>query len=261
MNTKWLWKYNRKGRQGEHTFRAGWLGFAGYILEEYARVHADKRGERLREVLKDEICPQCLGDRLDLPMRLVLFGGLSIGQLTRQSISASIRFFCDVETKPQAMGLSETKQKVTKPIRQEIQRRLTLLEEVGLGYLPLNRLSTTLSGGERQRLRLATQLGSPLCGVTYVLDEPTIGLHAIDTQRLLHILRRLRDAGNTLVVVEHDTSVIQAADYVIELGPGAGRHGGQVIACGPMQDLVENPRSLTGQVLASNRKCSWSRSR
>lgn len=189
-------------------------------------------------------CPVCKGFRLKPEALAVKINGLHIGQVTEMSIRVAGGWF---ETLP---GLLTDKQnEIAVRILKEIRERLSFLNDVGLDYLSLSRNSGTLSGGESQRIRLASQIGSGLTGVLYVLDEPSIGLHQRDNARLLDTLKHLRDIGNTVIVVEHDEDAILAADYVVDIGPAAGIHGGQVIAKGSPQDIMASDKSLTGKYL------------
>ena len=238
------WEFKRKNRVGEHTFESNWPGFVNYVNEEYERKHADKRGDTMLPVMKNETCPRCRGDRLKPEFLSVYFADIDISQLSEKTVNESIDFFGRVTTVVPERDLI-----ISEELRREISKRLTFLRDMGLDYLTLDRGAAALSGGEAQRLRLAGQLGSGLTGVTYVLDEPTIGLHSRDTQRLLALLRKLRDEGNTLVVVEHDADIIGSADHIIDLGPGPGKEGGRVVACGSVAEVAENPASPTGRYL------------
>ncbi|HMZ26408.1 MAG TPA: excinuclease ABC subunit UvrA, partial [Elusimicrobiota bacterium] len=196
--------------------------------------------------MRSRLCPDCKGARLKPEALAVTVGGKSIAQATRLSVQEAHAFF-------NTLPLSEKSQFVARQVLKEIRSRLAFLVDVGLEYVNLDRESATLAGGEAQRIHLATQIGSGLVGVLYVLDEPTIGLHPRDNARLLTTLNRLRDIGNTLVIVEHDEETIRAADWVIDLGPGAGVHGGQIIAQGTVKDLLKEPKSLTGAYLRGER--------
>ena len=236
--------HERDGKR--YSFRRAFEGVIG-LLEKRAR---EERPEVVREELGawlgSRLCAACGGTRLRPEARSVRVGGRTIVEVTALSIAGARRFFGALELAPQ-------KAEVSRRLREEIASRLGFLEEVGLDYLTLDRPAATLSGGEGQRLRLATQIGAGLVGVLYVLDEPSIGLHPRDHERLLRILERLRDLGNTVVVVEHDRDTILAADHVVDLGPGAGEHGGEVVAEGPPAVILEHPRSLTGQYLSGRR--------
>ncbi len=216
------------------------------VIPNLERLYEESKSEftksRLQHYMVSMPCPDCHGQRLRPESLAVTVGGKSIIDVTRLSVDEAARFFADLQ-------LSEFERKVAGQILHEVSARLKFLQNVGLGYLTLDRTSDTLSGGEAQRIQLATQIGAALVGVLYVLDEPSIGLHPRDNQRLLETLRQLRDLGNTVVVVEHDEDTIRAADYIVDLGPGAGIHGGEVVAAGPLQTILDTPRSLTGAYL------------
>jgi excinuclease ABC subunit A len=246
------WKYKRKDRVGEHHFQRTWQGFVNYVNEEYQRKHADKRGEAMLPLMSDQTCPQCHGQRLKPEVLSVTFAGFNIAQLCSMSVKQGIAFFRHLGDLEQTSGhnrVSERDLHITHELRSEVLRRLEFLQDLGLGYLTLDRNSASLSGGEAQRIRLAGQLGSGLTGVIYVLDEPTIGLHSRDTLPLLRLLFKLRDLGNTVIVVEHDADIIRAADHIIDLGPGAGRDGGSIVARGTVNQIMENNASATGKYL------------
>ena len=246
------WKFKRKNRVGEHRFERPWQGFVNYVNEEYQRKHADKRGEAMLSLMSDQTCPQCQGQRLKPEVLAIYFAGVNIAQLSSLSVKKSIEFFRELEQTPNSPNLdlvSERDLHITRDLRQEVVRRLEFMRDVGLEYLTLDRSSASLSGGEAQRIRLTGQLGSGLTGIIYVLDEPTIGLHSRDTQRLLQPLYKLRDLGNTVIVVEHDADIIRAADHIIDLGPGAGRDGGFIVAQGTVNQIMENKASSTGKYL------------
>lgn len=191
-------------------------------------------------------CPVCRGARLKPEALAVKVGGLSINEVTAMPVLEAHSFLRDLE-------LTEREQLIARQILKEIDARLGFLINVGLDYLTLDRAAGTLSGGEAQRIRLATQIGSGLMGVLYILDEPSIGLHQRDNRRLLETLERLRDLGNTLIVVEHDEETIYAADHIIDIGPGAGEHGGRLVASGTVRDIMEAPESITGQYLSGQK--------
>ena len=221
------------------------LDFEGVIpnLERRCRA-AGGNGVRTRlgNFQSEFVCPECHGARLRRTSLAVRIAGHNIYEITRLSISAAQELFAGLHLEGEAGQIAD-------PILREIRQRLRFMNDLGLGYLTLDRASATLSGGEAQRIRLATQLGSGLVGVCYVLDEPTIGLHQRDNERLLRSIRRLVDIGNTVIVVEHDEDVIRAADYLIDMGPGAGLHGGRIVACGPPADVLASPTSLTAKYL------------
>jgi excinuclease ABC subunit A len=192
--------------------------------------------------MSSQPCPECKGARLKKEALAVTIGGKSITDITRMSVQQAMHFFRD-------LALSDNERLISKVIMKEINARLSFLNDVGLGYLTIDRESATLAGGEAQRIHLATQIGSGLTGVLYVLDEPSIGLHQRDNTRLLETLIKLRDLGNTLLVVEHDEETMRMADWIIDLGPGAGVHGGEIVAAGPLAKVLKEKRSLTAQYL------------
>ena len=195
-------------------------------------------------------CPACEGQRLRPESLAVKVNGMSIADFTALPVSRAVKAAAKIK-------LNEREQKIAGRILREVAERLGFLNSVGLGYISLDRSAMTLSGGEGQRIRLATQIGSKLRGVLYVLDEPSIGLHHRDNDRLLGALESLRDLGNTVLVVEHDEDTIRRSDYVIDLGPGAGRHGGEVVASGTPQQIEGFPRSLTGQYISGEKQVMY----
>ena len=224
----------------------GCPGFKGVIPtldEEYERMRSFQMRMIYDMYKKDDPCPVCHGNRLRKEALSVYVGGLNIMDATKLSVDSSL-YFID------RLQLTETEKAISHDIIKEIRSRLTFLKDVGLGYLTLSRSAATLSGGEAQRIRLATQIGSSLTGVLYVLDEPSIGLHQRDNQRLIDTLLRLRDLGNTVIVVEHDEDTIRSADYLVDLGPGAGELGGHVVAAGTPEEVSRVPESVTGQFLS-----------
>jgi len=222
-------------------------GVVPNLERRFRRTQSDYVKEEIAKYMSVLPCPSCRGARLKPASLAVLVDGRSIVDVTADSIEASARWF-------HARRFEGRRQTVAEPLVKEITKRLQFLLDVGLGYLTLDRPSASLSGGEAQRIRLATQVGSGLVGVLYILDEPSIGLHQRDNEKLLNTLARLRDLGNTVVVVEHDEATIRRADYLVDLGPGAGRHGGEVVASGTLDDLLAEPRSLTGQYLKGVRR-------
>ena len=202
--------------------------------------------EELAKYISNRPCISCGGTRLKKEARFVFVENTTLPQISDFSIGHSLEFFNNLK-------FSGQREKIAEKILKEIQDRLKFLVNVGLNYLTLSRSAETLSGGEAQRIRLASQIGAGLVGVMYVLDEPSIGLHQRDNDRLLETLVHLRDLGNTVIVVEHDEDAIRAADHIIDIGPGAGVHGGQVVAEGSMQDIMDVPESLTGQFLSGKR--------
>lgn len=233
--------FNRKNRHYKVNRR-----FEG-VVKRMERLFMETQSNYMRsyvgKFMSDRKCPVCEGTRLRPESRSVTVGGISISEVVEMPIKASKKFFDELE-------LSEMELYIAKEILKEIKERLKFLVDVGLDYITLDRSSGTLSGGEAQRIRLATQIGSGLVGVLYILDEPSIGLHQRDNARLIETLKRLRDIGNTLIVVEHDEDTIMSADHVVDIGPGAGEHGGKVIAEGTPKEIMENPDSITGQYLS-----------
>lgn len=233
--------FNRKNRHYKVNRR-----FEG-VVKRMERLFMETQSNYMRsyvgKFMSDRKCPVCKGTRLRPESRSVTVGGISISEVVEMPIKASKKFFDELE-------LSEMELYIAKEILKEIKERLKFLVDVGLDYITLDRSSGTLSGGEAQRIRLATQIGSGLVGVLYILDEPSIGLHQRDNARLIETLKRLRDIGNTLIVVEHDEDTILSADHVVDIGPGAGEHGGKVIAEGTPKEIMENPDSITGQYLS-----------
>jgi excinuclease ABC subunit A len=215
----------------------------------YMETQSDWMREEIAKYQSSSVCESCNGARLRPEALSVKVGGKNISEATNVSIEYALKWFSDLPK-----SLSAQKQEIATRILKEIIERLSFLNNVGLGYLALDRMSGTLSGGESQRIRLASQIGSGLTGVLYVLDEPSIGLHQRDNDKLLETLVRLRDLGNTVIVVEHDEDAIKAADYVIDMGPEAGRHGGHIIAQGTPQEIIGNPISTTGQFLSGMRQ-------
>ena len=192
-------------------------------------------------------CDTCKGARLNDDVLQVKVGGKNIYQVTKMSIKELVNFFSKLK-------LSKEKQEIAKLILKEIEDRLNFLKNVGLEYLTLSRSAGTLSGGEAQRIRLATQIGSHLTGVLYVLDEPSIGLHQRDNEKLIKSMLEMRDLGNTLIVVEHDEDTMRACDYLVDIGPGAGDQGGQIVACGTPEEVMKNEKSITGQYLSVKKR-------
>ena len=237
--------YNRGNGMGvlEQPFE----GILNNISRRYRETQSDAARKELEECMAMAPCPECGGDRLSAIARAVTVGGIGIMDFCRLSISQALEFIDDLH-------LDGSMAVVADQIVKEIRARLTFLMDVGLQYLTLSRAASTLSGGESQRIRLATQIGSSLMGVLYILDEPSIGLHQRDNDKLLETLKHLRDQGNTLIVVEHDEDTMRAADYIVDVGPGAGIHGGEIVAAGSLQDIIAAPQSLTGQYLSGAKK-------
>ena len=232
---------NSYGETG--TFRSAYEGVINNLSRRYMETRSDYAREEIEKYMTYSLCPTCEGKRLREEILWVLVGGKSINQVTALSVKECIDFFEQLE-------LNERETIIARQVVKEIKERLHFLLDVGLDYLTLDRKAGSLSGGEAQRIRLATQVGSSLVGVLYVLDEPSIGLHPRDNQRLLVTLKRLRDLGNTVIVVEHDEETVRSADHVIDIGPLAGLNGGEIVAQGTVEDIMACERSLTGQYLA-----------
>jgi len=233
--------------QGLYTYQNEWKGALSWLQDRLDEAPSEKVRVALEELVSPTVCSECNGRRLRSDSLSVQVGGRGIAEYTSLPIDDSVEAFEQVK-------LNAREEQIAGSILREIVSRLRFLKTVGLGYLTLNRSSSTLSGGEGQRIRLATQIGSQLRGVLYVLDEPSIGLHPRDNQKLLETLSALRDLGNTVLVVEHDEETIRRADYVVDLGPGAGAHGGTVVAVGTAVDVAENPESITGLYIRGARK-------
>ena len=232
---------NRFGRR--RSYNARFEGITTGLERRYENTDSDKTRERIESLMALQPCPACGGARLRPESLAVTVGGLSIADYSRLSAITALEWIGSLE-------LTETEQAIAKLVVREVEERLTFLVSVGIGYLTLERAATTLSGGEAQRIRLATQIGSSLVGVLYILDEPSIGLHQRDNEKLIGTLERLRDLGNTVIVVEHDEGTMRAADYLVDLGPGAGEHGGHIVAAGTPAQVIRNPASLTGKYLS-----------
>jgi excinuclease ABC subunit A len=236
---------NRFGRRRVYTVR--YDGMLASLERRYQNTDSDRTRERIESLMALQPCPACGGARLRPESLAVKVGGLNIHEYTTLSARAALAWI-------EALELTETERAIARLVVREISERLRFLDSVGIGYLSLDRAAATLSGGEAQRIRLATQIGSSLVGVLYILDEPSIGLHQRDNERLIATLKRLRDLGNTVIVVEHDEGTIRAADHVVDLGPGAGEHGGEIVAEGTPAEIEANPHSLTGQFLSGERR-------
>lgn len=229
--------------------RENYIQFEGVIRNverRYKETTSDYIREQMEKYMAEKNCPSCKGYRLKKETLAVLIDGKHIGEITKLSVQESLAFF-------RGLSLSEKEMQISNLILKEISERLGFLNNVGLEYLTLSRAAGTLSGGEAQRIRLATQIGSRLTGVLYILDEPSIGLHQRDNDRLIETMKSMRDIGNTLIVVEHDEDTMIAADYLIDIGPGAGVHGGQVIAAGTPEEVIANENSITGQYLSGKK--------
>jgi excinuclease ABC subunit A len=244
----------RFGRSRRFKFARSWEGVEGLLDKRYREADSDALREWLRDYMSNTECPACAGARLRPEALAIRVGGLSVNQFCHMPVAVALKWLA-------ALSLSRQDEEIAARLLREIRERLQFLQNVGLEYLSLDRTAGTLSGGESQRIRLATQVGSALAGVLYILDEPSIGLHARDNERLLRTLTSLRDRGNTVIVVEHDEETIREADYVLDLGPGAGRHGGQIVAQGTPAEIAANPASITGQFLSGRRKIPVPRKR
>uniref|UniRef100_UPI0028DC0B93 excinuclease ABC subunit UvrA n=1 Tax=Stomatobaculum longum TaxID=796942 RepID=UPI0028DC0B93 len=236
-----------KSQRGEGTYQVAFEGLIENENRRYRETFSDTMKQEYESYMRITPCKACGGKRLKKSSLAVTVGGKNIYDATDMSI-VKFRDFAD------GLTLTETQRKIGEQILKEIHNRVSFLIDVGLDYLSLSRGTATLSGGEAQRIRLATQIGSGLVGVAYILDEPSIGLHQRDNDKLLGTLKHLRDLGNSVLVVEHDEDTMRAADWVIDIGPGAGEHGGQVVAAGTAEDLMKNPDSITGQYLSGAKK-------
>ncbi len=230
-----------------HNYCAPFEGVVNNLARRYRETSSEYMRQEIEKYMGTRLCPQCRGARLRPEALSVKLGGLSIDDVTRMPVSDCLKFFRELD-------LTEREEAIARQILKEIDERLGFLVNVGLDYLTLGRSAGTLSGGEAQRIRLATQIGSGLMGVLYILDEPSIGLHQRDNRRLLDTLIRLRDVGNTLIVVEHDEDTIRTADFIIDMGPGAGENGGRVVARGALKDVIDTPDSITGQYLSGKKR-------
>ena len=241
VTVKWKNRYGREMR-----YSSGFEGVVPYIERQYVQADSDSQRQRWSEYLREVPCLACNGDRLKPEVLAVLVHGHSIADASRLSLADAQEYFAKLQ-------LTDREAKIAAQVLREIRARLNFLLQVGLNYLSLSRSAGSLSGGEAQRIRLATQIGSGLTGVLYVLDEPSIGLHQRDNRRLIETLLTLRDLGNTLIVVEHDEETIHAADWVVDIGPRAGVDGGHVVHSGPLSELLTDTRSITGDYLAGRR--------
>ncbi len=239
--------FNSHYSEGTKKYTGTFEGIIKNLERRYMETNSDYIKDKIGEYMSEIPCPTCKGKRLREEILAVKIGGLNISEVTDLSVAKAIEFFSSLE-------LTEKQRMVADQILKEINKRLTFLRDVGLDYLTLSRSAGTLSGGESQRIRLATQIGSKLVGVIYVLDEPSIGLHQRDNAKLIKALRDLTDIGNTLIVVEHDEDTMYAADYIVDIGPGAGVHGGYIVAEGTVEDIKKNPNSITGQYLSGIKK-------
>lgn len=236
---------NRFGRERRYT--SGFEGVKAYIKRKHEETESDFARDRYEQYMRQVACPSCGGARLNPTILGVKVGGKSIAEVTELSLADALAFV-------RGLQLSAREAKIGEQVLKEIDARLQFLLDVGLDYLTLSRSAGTLSGGEAQRIRLATQIGSGLVGVLYVLDEPSIGLHQRDNRRLIETLTKLRDMGNTLIVVEHDEDTMREADWIVDVGPGAGEHGGEIVHSGSFEELLKNTRSITGDYMAGRRR-------
>ena len=235
---------NRFGRERRYT--SGFEGVKAYIKRKHEETESDFARDRYEQYMRQVACPSCGGARLNPTILGVKVGGQSIADITDLSLANALAFV-------RGLQLSAREAKIGEQVLKEIDARLQFLLDVGLDYLTLSRSAGTLSGGEAQRIRLATQIGSGLVGVLYVLDEPSIGLHQRDNRRLIETLTKLRDMGNTLIVVEHDEDTMREADWIVDVGPGAGEHGGEIVHSGSFEELLKNTKSITGDYMAGRR--------
>ena len=240
-------KLTRRNEYGTGSYMTAFEGICNNIERRYKETTSDWSRAELEQCMSTVKCPECHGARLRKESLCVTVGGINIDEFANKSIVKAIEFL-------DSLILTDREQMIAKLIVKEIKDRLTFLRSVGLGYLTLARSSASLSGGESQRIRLATQIGSSLVGVLYILDEPSIGLHQRDNEKLLNTLHNLRDIGNTLIVVEHDEDTMRAADYIVDVGPGAGIHGGNIVCTGTAEDIMNCKESITGQYLSGRKK-------
>ncbi|HJS43533.1 MAG TPA: excinuclease ABC subunit UvrA [Gemmatimonadales bacterium] len=239
--------YQYDSERWHGSYESGWKGVLDHVDKRYRETSSDAVREQLEQYMVEQPCPACGGRRLKPESLSVLVAGKSIGDVVALPVREAQEFFSRIPFR--SNGRAGLDPEIAQPILKEVNDRLRFLVDVGLDYLTLDRSAATLSGGEAQRIRLATQIGSRLVGVLYILDEPSIGLHQRDNARLLATLKELRDLGNTVLVVEHDEETIRAADYVVDLGPRAGRHGGEVVAAGPLDEVLRHRDSLTARYL------------
>ena len=239
-------KIVRSNVYGGGTYYQPFEGILNNLQRRYNETSSEYSRSEIEDCMSEVLCPDCHGNRLKPESLAVTVGGKNISELTDMSVNAAFDFFSNLE-------LTETQRLIGERIIKEINSRLGFLKSVGLEYLTLSRSAATLSGGESQRIRLATQIGSSLVGVLYILDEPSIGLHQRDNDKLIATLKRLRDSGNTVIVVEHDEDTMRSADYIVDVGPYAGVHGGEIVAAGTVEDIEKCERSITGQYLSGKR--------
>jgi excinuclease ABC subunit A len=245
-NQNIYYKYESKYSQSKWEYESNFEGVIPNLQRLYNSTDSDNKREMLARFMKEHVCDKCSGKRLKKDSLSIKIAEKSIMDVGDLPIDECYNFF-------NVLKLDDTKKYIAKNVLKEIRSRLEFLMNVGLNYLTLNRSTSSLSGGESQRIRLATQIGSNLTGVLYVLDEPTIGLHQRDNDRLIKTLKRLRDLGNSLIIVEHDEDVIRNSDWIIDIGPGAGIHGGRIVAQGNLNEVIQNENSLTGQYLKGDK--------
>ncbi len=232
---------------GDKAYMTDFEGIVNNLERRYRETNSQYIKDEISDYMSETKCPECHGQRLKKEALSVTVGGKNINDMSNFSITGALEFIC-------GLNLSKRDGMIAEQILKEIKSRLGFLQSVGLDYLKLSRASGTLSGGESQRIRLATQIGSSLMGVLYILDEPSIGLHQRDNDRLIATLKNLRDLGNTVIVVEHDEDTMRAADYIVDIGPEAGIHGGEVVAAGTVEDVIKSDRSITGKYLSGEFK-------
>lgn len=240
-------KFASKFDEGYRTYKAPFEGVINNLQRRFKETNSDYMRNKIQEYMSLNPCPKCKGRRLKDESLSVRVSEKNIYEVTKLSVKEALEFFTSISFNSNDTIIAEQ-------IFKEINERLQFLSDVGLDYLSLDRTASTLSGGESQRIRLATQIGSSLVGVLYILDEPSIGLHQKDNEKLIRTLRNLTDIGNTVIVVEHDEETIQSADYILDIGPGAGEHGGEIIASGTIKDILKNRKSITGQFISGKRK-------
>ena len=233
----------RESMFGSGTYYNQFEGIVPNLERRFRETSSEWVKEEIALVMSSEVCPACHGRRLKPTSLAVTVGGINISDFCEKSVNEELEFISTAK-------VSARDEMIGAPIFKEVRERLGFLKSVGLGYLTLSRGAASLSGGESQRIRLATQIGSALTGVLYVLDEPSIGLHQRDNDKLIATMKRLRDLGNTVIVVEHDEDTMLAADHIVDIGPGAGIHGGNVIYSGDVQGILKCPESITGQYLS-----------
>lgn len=240
-------KVRYKGQRGEGVYDLVWNGLVDNVERRYKETFSDTAKAEYEQFMRITPCTSCKGQRLKPSSLAVTVADKNIYEMTSMSVKELVKFLADIE-------LTEQQHYIGDQILKEIRARVGFLQQVGLDYLTLTRGTASLSGGEAQRIRLATQIGSGLVGVAYILDEPSIGLHQRDNDKLLGALMNLKNLGNTLIVVEHDEDTMRAADYIVDVGPGAGSHGGEIVAAGSLKDIIKCKKSLTGAYLSGKIK-------